>query len=135
MYSSKKEAKGGSTVIIIIVLILMFMHSCERVTTEATYNVVVTEKTVKRIDDEDRYLVYTELLDTGDVRVFQITDSMSRMRFDSADMYAKIKVGTSYQFEVYGMREELLSNYENIIAIKEIKSNETTTESQTETVT
>ncbi len=131
MYSSKTETSGTGKAIVIIVIIILLMHSCMRVTTEATYDVIVTDKAVKRIEDKDRYLIYTELLDTGETRVFQITDSISRMRFDSADMYAKIKVGKSYQFEVYGMREELLSNYENIINIKEITSDEMATETQT----
>lgn len=138
MYSSNKGTKGASVALVIIALVFICMHSCLRVTTKATYNVVVTDKAVKRIDDDDRYLIYTELINTGEVRVFQITDSYSRMRFNSADMYAKIKVGKSYRFEVYGMREELLSNYENIIAIEEITPTaptETVTESQTETDT
>lgn len=134
-YSSEAETKIAVIGIIIMIIITVLMHSCQIVTTEATYDVVVMEKAVKRIDEEDRYLVYTKLLDTGEIRVFQITDSISRMRFDSADRYDSIKVGKSYRFEVYGMREEHLSNYENIIAISEIIPDETTTETETEITT
>lgn len=101
--------------IVIIAIMAILVHCCSYVATEASYDVIVTDKTVKRIDDSDVYLIYTELLTTGEVRVFQITDSFTRMRFDSADMYASIKVGQSYHFEVFGKRTEILSEYENII--------------------
>ncbi len=111
--------------IIVIAIIAILAHNFSYVTTQASYDVIVTDKAIKRIDGRDVYLIYTELISTGEageVRVFQITDSFTRMRFDSADMYASIKVGRPYHFEVFGKRTEILSEYENIIYAELIPS-------------
>lgn len=78
----------------------------------------VTDKGIKRINEEDKYLIYT---DTGEgTEVFQITDSLLAGRFDSADVYAKIQVGKTYDFSVRGDRNRFMSWYPNIYEAKEV---------------
>lgn len=60
-----------------------------------------------------RYLVFT---DRG---VFENTDSLWNMKFDSSDMYAKISPNKTYEFYVVGWRIPFLSMYKNILNIRE----------------
>ena len=66
------------------------------------------------------YMVYTELEDGG-VRVFRDEDVLMRLKFNSSDIYAQLHAGKKYKFRVIGWRIPLLSKYENIISVDEIK--------------
>lgn len=85
-----------------------------------TYVAKVTEKTVKRNNDDDEYLVFTELRN-GSVRVFENTDSLLEGKFNSSDVYARIKVGETYRLETYGWRIPALSAYENIVGVEKVE--------------
>jgi hypothetical protein len=87
--------------------------------TKNTYEVTVTEKQVKRSDDSDKYLIFTQLSD-GNVRVFENTDSLIEGKFNSSDVYAKLKENKKYQIKTYGWRIPYLSSYENIINVEEV---------------
>lgn len=80
----------------------------------------VTDKGIKRIHDEDTYLIYTKDIDTNKPEVYQITDSILAGRFDSADVYADIEVGKTYQFGIRGSRSTFFSWYPNIYSCKEM---------------
>lgn len=82
-----------------------------------SYDVKVTDKTVKNSNDHSTYLIFTET-DDGKVRVFKDTDSVLRGKFNSSDIYGEIKVGKKYHFETYGLRIPFLSRYENIKSVK-----------------
>lgn len=79
----------------------------------------VTDKAVKRIHKQDTYLVYTET-ENGEILVLCIVDSLLGGRFNSADVYAGIKTGKTYKFDIAGERNELLSWYPNIYGYEEI---------------
>ena len=96
----------------------------------------VTDKGVKSVDKStQKYLVYTELDDGDDgVEVFEITDSFLAGRFNSADVYAKIKVGKTYKFTVRGHRNGFFSWYPNIYDFEEVKEgSERVSETEVET--
>ena len=108
--------------IIVVVLVVMLLaislsvfRSCSVGAGEdRVIRATVTDKGIKRIHDKDTYLIFT---DTG---VFQITDSLIAGRFNSADIYAGIKIGITYDFTVRGDRSELMSWYPNIYEFKEV---------------
>jgi hypothetical protein len=84
------------------------------------YTATATEKTVKRNGESDRYLVFTKLAD-GKIRVLQNTDAFFRGKFDSSDIYARLKQDQTYEFETVGYRIPFLSMYENILTAREVK--------------
>ena len=83
-------------------------------------NLTVTEKQTKRYDKSDKYLIFTKN-DQGEVRVFENTDSLFRGKFNSSDVYGSLEIGKKYNLGVVGYRNGLVSMYENIIVVKEVK--------------
>ena|SRR5688500_5299178 len=71
------------------------------------------------VDDKDRsssqsgsvYRVYT------DCGVFEVQDAALRDQFASADLYADIQLGTTYEFTTIGWRVPFLSMFPNIIEV------------------
>jgi len=69
------------------------------------------------VEDKDRstangtsvYRVYT------DCGVFEVEDAMMRGNFASADLYADLDEGTTYEFTTIGWRLPFLSMFPNII--------------------
>lgn len=57
-----------------------------------SYTVTVTEKQVKRYDDKDKYLIFTKAQD-GSTKVFENTDSLIELKFNSSDVYGKLQEG------------------------------------------
>ena len=109
----------GGIALVIVVLFTSFFRSCSVGAGEIRYvEATVTDKGIKRISNSDVYLVYTKT-DEG-IEVFQITDSIIARRFNSADVYASIEVGKTYNFGVRGERNELLSWYPNIYEWDEV---------------
>ena len=80
---------------------------------------VVTVKDKDRVSDKNKYLVYT-FDSEGESRVFEITDSVLKWRFDSSDDYNRIEVGKTYKFTTGGYRIPLLSWYPNIYEYYEV---------------
>jgi hypothetical protein len=85
------------------------------VITETTVtNIKVTGKeriTVKNGDQVDsKYLIFTEN------EVFENTDTLFRLKFNSSDLYGKIREGQTCTFVVNGWRVQLLSMYRNILS-------------------
>lgn len=81
--------------------------------TRETVTAKVIEKTVKRSNNSDTYLIFT------DVEVFEITDEITVGRFNSSDLYGQIHPDKTYSFEVVGWRIPFLSSYRNILKITE----------------
>lgn len=103
--------------VVIVAVIIVGVGSCKSCTNnlgeEKTLTATVTDKYVKKIDSEDKYMVATKDTD-GLVNVFEITDSLAFGRWNSADVYAGIEVGKTYSFTVVGERSEFYSIYPNI---------------------
>jgi hypothetical protein len=57
---------------------------------------------------------------TGESHVFEVTDSLFKWRFDSADTYNTIREGETYEFTTGGYRIPFFSMYPNIYEVKKI---------------
>lgn len=62
-----------------------------------------------------KYLIYTSS------EVLENTDCLVRGKFNSSDMYSKLKPGSEYEFTVIGWRLPFFSSYRNIIEAREIQ--------------
>lgn len=53
--------------------------------------------------------------------VFTVEDELSQGDWNSADRYAQIEVGKTYDFDTYGFRNGFFSTFPNIAAATEVK--------------
>lgn len=128
MYSSNYSYRNNSSNsgmgcgtwlgIIVSIMIVIFIvgelrRLFDKVSNEPEVIATVTDKAVKNKGDEGKYLIFTETED-GEIQTFEITDSLWKGRFNSSDVYAGIKVGSTYRFTVAGSRNEFRSCYPNI---------------------
>jgi len=95
---------------IIIITTLLMLSSC------AEYEVVKIEDK-ERVNkmDSSYYLIFT------DKEVFKNEDSLLFLKFNSSDIYGKLKRGKCYELKVRFWRVPLLSMYQNIMKFKEVK--------------
>lgn len=77
--------------------------------TDQTVTAVVTKTETKRGTSEDKYLIFTE----GEV--FENTDSLLRLKFNSSDVYGQIAAGKTCTFLVNGWRFPIFSMYRNVL--------------------
>ena len=105
-------------IIIVVALVLIaIIFDCIRVYgTQEEVTFTVSEKSVKRYDDDDKYLVFTE-----EGEVFQVTDEFLLLHFNASDLYGQLKDGGTYTVIVCSWRIPFFSKYRNIIEIKEKK--------------
>lgn len=72
----------------------------------------ITVKKVERIitpyGEKSKYLIYAE---DG---VYENTDNILRMKFNSADVYGQLQNGKTYMCDTYGWRVPLLSIYPEV---------------------
>ena len=111
---------GGAILIILLCLFFLFFMSVIKVSNPQTYTVTVQSKETKNSKDESKFLVFTIDTETGESRVFEVTDSLWKGRFDSADVYNIITPGHTYEFTTGGFRVPLLSWYQNIYEVNEV---------------
>ena len=103
----KKKIRIGIAVISIIPIILLYSFFW------ADWNTVIVNKTdIKRYNDKDIYLVYTN------AGTFKIEDCWYRMQFSSSDLWGKLRVGKNFRIKYYGWRIGILSQYENITKVE-----------------
>ena len=81
----------------------------------------VTEKTVKRTDNQDKYLIFVEVEGEDEVQVFEITDNLVEGKLNSSTIYGNIKIGETYTFTIKGSRNEMFSWYPNISKVEKQK--------------
>ena len=84
---------------------------------KATITATVTDKGTKRHNDLDRYMVYT-----GKETLVN-EDSLWHSKYNSADVYGKIKKGCTYEFDVVGFRKPTHSIFRNILKAKKLHCN------------
>lgn len=80
---------------------------------------VVTDKYVKRTDDEDVFYIVVED-DQDKTHVLQNDDVLIAGKFDSADVQARVKIGERYRFETIGVRVPFMSMYPHITKFQKI---------------
>ena len=79
-----------------------------------TMRVNKSERIVNQDGRGAKYLIYT------DKGVFQNTDSLLNMKFNSADVYNQLQEDHTYACDVIGLRVEFASMYENIVRCNEV---------------
>ena len=110
--------------VIIIVIICLFTscgHTIDRNSNEREVVGTVTEKTVKKIDTQDKYLIFVKIEGEDEIQVFEITDNWVEGKLNSSTIYGNIKVGKTYTFTIKGSRNEMLSWYPNISKVEKQK--------------
>lgn len=96
----------------IVVIIALVFGGCQLFkSTEREVTTTIEDK--ERVCDSNRDCKYLIFTDTG---TYQITDSWIYFRFNSSDVYGKLKVGQKYQFNVAGVRFGLTSNYPTVVS-------------------
>ncbi len=103
-----------------LLLATLALGVCGKHLSRDVYQARVVDKQVKRYDKKDTYVVMTKLED-GTPRVFRNTDSPLELKWNSSDVQAELEIGREYRISTYGFRIPLLSEYENIISVEEIK--------------
>ena len=100
----------------------MFYRPINKVSNKREVTAIVTDNVVKNSSNQSRYLVFTEDKE-GNINTYEITDSLLAGRFNSSDLYASIKIGSEYKFEIGGSRNQFLSWYPNIYFYELIEEN------------
>ena len=75
----------------LLIIVVIGEPFVRRRVTEETITITVTDKSVKRYDDKDKYLIYT------DEGTYEITDTVAYFRYNSSDLYGRMKVGKTYK--------------------------------------
>ena len=111
----------GMIIVVIICLLTSCGHTIDRNSNEREVVGTVTEKTVKRIDTQDKYLIFVKIEGEDEIQVFEITDNWVEGKLNSSTIYGNIKVGKTYTFTIKGSRNEMLSWYPNISKVEKQK--------------
>lgn len=115
--SSYSPGFGGFGCIVLIIIALFLGGIAFEVYSVFHKNSVtftVNEKVVKTDCGHDghcksKYLIFT------DHGVFQDTDSFVYFKFNSSDLYNKLRVGQTYNCKTYGFRIPFFSKYPNLV--------------------
>ena len=94
-----------------VAIVLLFFIGFPYITAD-TVTVTVTGKERVNSKNASKYLVFT------DSETFENTDCLRRFKFNSSDLYGKIKEDKQYTFVVYGWRIPIFSSYRNIVRVK-----------------
>ena len=111
----------GAIIIVIICLFTSCGHTIDRNSNEREVVGTVTEKTVKKIDTQDKYLIFVKIEGKDEIQVFEITDNWVEGKLNSSTIYGNIKVEETYTFTIKGNRNEMLSWYPNISKVEKQK--------------
>lgn len=112
---SSGEGAFGCLVLVVLVIaalavgLFASMHRVEH------SGCIVEDKDRASTESGSDMRVYT------DCGIFRVKDSLFLGRWDSADVYQRIKVGESYDFETAGWRVPLLSWFPNIVSAEEVQ--------------
>lgn len=111
----------GMIIVVIICLLTSCGHTIDRNSNKREVVGTVTEKTVKRSDRQDKYLIFVKIKGEDEIQVFEITDNWVEGKLNSSTIYGNIKVGETYTFTIKGSRNEMLSWYPNISKVEKQK--------------
>ena len=89
-----------------------------------TYTITITDK--ERVvtgvgeNSSSKYLIFgTD--EGGKSKVFENTDTIMRLKFNSSDIYGELEVDSTYEITVVGFRFTIFSCYENIVRFKKVE--------------
>ena len=84
------------------------------------HTATITDTVIKRQGETDIYLVYTKS-DSGNIAVYENSDSFIKGKYNSSDLQAKLEKGKKFKLTVVGYRLPVISSYQNILSAEEIK--------------
>lgn len=94
----------------VILIALMLAGATLSYTTVGQVQFTVEEKERINSKEDSKYLIFT------DKGVFENTDSLMHLKFNSSDLYGKLKVGESYRCKKNFWRVSILSMYPNLLS-------------------
>ena len=101
--------------LVLILLAIGMCTGCQDYMNERQITCTVQDKWVKRSNREDIYLVQC------DDEVYKITDLLWYGKFDSSDIYARLKKNHKYKLTITGYRWRYFSEYPNINSYVEVE--------------
>lgn len=105
--------------IIAVAAVVIFISPIAYRCSAATVTITVTGKDRVSYGSgenlEHKYLVYT------DEETFENTDTLVFWKYNSSDVYGKLKDGKRYRCLVAGWRIAFMSSYRNIITVEEVR--------------
>lgn len=110
------NAKVFVIILVALSVVTIIINSTFYIGNKQEKIVVIKKLEIKPYKDDSKYLVFTE--NNG---IFEITDSIIYMRFDSSDMFNKFEIGRKYKITTYGKRVRLFSIYKNILKAEKIQ--------------
>ena len=122
IYFNHKHNKGeekqmNRSTVFVGVLIAIFLASLIGVSiffplvTKDKATITVSDKQLMTKGGNGTYLVFTE------EEIFKNSDCVMRGKWRSSDLQNKLKIGQTYDVDVYGWRIPLFSAYRNIVKI------------------
>ena len=106
----------GPVIVLALVLLCGAVGSVAAASHETTQTCTVESKDrAAGKDGKSQMRVYT-----ADCGVFEVTDSLLKMRFNAADRYAALLPGHRYQLTTVGFRVPALSSFPNVIDARDL---------------
>ena len=96
-------------IILVVVFIIALIPTMHFGTMTTISNVIVTDKERITNKDESKYLVFSSN------ETFENTDSLLAFKFNSSDIQGRIKINSTCEFKVTGLRIPIMSSYRNIL--------------------
>jgi hypothetical protein len=117
---SKGKFHGDKIIVLLLIMgaTSILMMSFITYSTVDYVTAIVTDKERVFDGESSRYLIFTE------EETFENVDSALFFKFNSSDVYGKIKKGGVYKFKVSGWRISVVSSYRNIISMEEVQGEE-----------
>lgn len=121
-----KKAMAIAIIAAIVIAIVLFVVMSSFNDMEYTVTITGKERITESSKDTDgnyevssKYLIFADD-ENGNSLVFENTDCLFRLKFDSSNIQGKLKEGHTYRITVIGYRNHILSLYQNIIKVEEI---------------
>lgn len=108
-------------IVAFFLLVIGFLYLFEYRPTSYTVTVTDKERVTQKSGEEytSKYLIFCDG-ENGESLVFENTDTIFHLKFNSSNIYGQLKEEKRYEITVVGVRIPFLSTYQNIIRIKEI---------------
>ncbi|PGX99894.1 hypothetical protein COE15_14555 [Bacillus cereus] len=102
-----------SLIAIAVIILFSIVFEVINYTHVTTVKGEVVDKYTKRSNDHDRFYIVVKQKD-GSEKVIVNKDSLFMMKYDSADIQAKVHNGEQYEFKLRGYRFPVLSMFPNV---------------------
>lgn len=101
---------GAGIALVAVVVLALFLGTCASFVKEDSVQFKVDNKEAVQKDNGNQYRVYAADSDA----VYVVSDSILKLRFNSANVYNEIKEGRRYDCKKFGWRVPLFSMFENL---------------------